>query len=143
VGDVWKYASSLEGKRICVKGKAETEIYQTLLLCDPPSCSCNQSSGNLSLVSEEDIVRNPRVSIVDTVTIYSPICTGNECSVTCTPINPFTADHFRFVGSLAITYLSDGRMVSLELKDVNLSASRQLVNGDWKPIPTGSFSMLR
>ena len=143
VGEVWKYASSLDGKRICVKGKAETMVFQSLMLCDPPHCYCNESSGNLTLVSEEGIVRNPRVDIVDKVTIYSPICTGDECTMTCTPINPFAADHFLFVGRLKINFLSDERMAYLELKDVDLSASRQLVNGNWQPIPTGAFSMPR
>ena len=143
VGEVWKYARVLNGARICVKGKAVTEVFQSLQLCDPPTCDCNESSGSLTLVSEEGIVRNPRVAIVDTITIYSPICSGNECTITCTPLNPFAADYFQFVGRLSIRYLSDGRMAYLELKDVDLSASHQLVMGDWQPIPTGTFTRTR
>jgi len=143
VGEAWKYARILNGSRICVEGKAETEVYQSLVLCDPPRCDCNVSSGTLTLVSEEGIVRNPRVATVDMVTIFSPICSGDECTVTCTPINPFASDRYRFVGRLAIRFLSDGRLSYLELKDVELLASRQLVNGEWQAIPTGAFDMSR
>jgi hypothetical protein len=138
MGDVWKYASSLDGKRICVKGKAVMEVIQSMVLCDPPNCDCNESSGNLTLVSEEGIIRNPRIAIVDTITIYSPICTDNECTITCTctPINSFAADYLQFADRLSNRYLSDGRMAYLELKEVDLSASCQLVNRDWQPIPT-------
>jgi len=140
VGEVWKYALILNGSRICVKGKADTLVYQTLLLCDPPSCDCNKSGASLTLVSDDKIVRNPRVSMVDTITIFEPVCTGNECSLTCTPIDPFAADDYRFVGRLTTSYLSDGRMAHLELANVDLSASRQMVNGDWQPLPIGKFT---
>jgi hypothetical protein len=143
VGETWKFARLLNGSRICVTGKAETDVYQSMVLCDPPRCDCNVSSGTLTLVSEEGIVRNPRVATVDMVTIFSPICSGDECTITCTPINPFASNRYRFVGRLAIRFLSDGRLSYLELKDVDIAASRQRVDGEWQAIPTGAFDMTR
>jgi hypothetical protein len=140
VGDVWKNARNLEGQRICVEGKASAYISQSLQLCDPPRCDCNQSFAFLSLVSEDKIVRNPRVNIVDEVVIDKPSCSGDECTITCSPFNPFAADRFQFFGKLSINYLSDGRMARLSLTDLDLSASRQLVGGTWQPIPTGTFT---
>jgi len=140
VGDVWKNARMLEGKRICITGKASTYVSQTLLLCDPPSCNCNQSSAGLTLVSEDKVIYNDRVNIVDEVVISQLVCSGNECTMTCVPFNPFAAERFQFTGQLSITYLSDGRMAQLKLTDLDLPVSRQLVNGNWQPIPTGSFT---
>ena len=144
VGEVWQHAQSLRDARLCVKGKAVTSVMFTAMLCDPPTCGCNQSSGSLELVSEEKILRNPKVSERDTITIAptlnASICSGDMCTLTCSPFNPRAADYYRLVGKLSIIYLSDGRIVHLQLTDLDLPASRELVNGNWQPIPSGTFT---
>lgn len=138
VSDVWKNASALSGKRICVEGKAETTIGITLLLCCPPTCDCNSSRGELSLVSEETITYNPRVSKVDYISIDSPTCEGNECSITCSPFNPYAAEYFQLVGELS-TKERNGEIVWLGLTNLDVPASRQLIGRVWQTIPVETY----
>ncbi len=144
VGQVWQHARALRGTRICVQGKAVTQVSFTALLCDPPTCDCNQSSGYLELISEDKVVHNPKVSLVDSITISpslnTPMCSGNQCTLTCSPFDPRAADRFQMVGTLSVSFLADGRLLGLQLTDLDIPASRELVNGNWQPIPTGVFT---
>jgi hypothetical protein len=138
VAHVWKNARSFDGERICIRGKAEYLFGMTAVSCCPPHCDCNETWGELRLVSEEQTTYNPRVSGVDYISLDTPICRGNECSISCFPFDPSGVDYFEFVGTLTVSDCN-GEPAWLELTDLNISTSQQLVDGDWGPIPTRTF----
>ncbi|MBE2220978.1 MAG: hypothetical protein IAF02_05530 [Anaerolineae bacterium] len=138
VTEVWKDVRGLAGKRICVNGKAEYSIATTLSLCCPASCDCNETFGEVRLISEEKITYNPRVSIIDYISLDSPTCKGNECQITCSPFNPEGIEYFHLIGTLSVTS-RNGEPAWLKLTDLDMQNSRQFVNGKWEPIPTGTF----
>lgn len=138
VTHVWENARSFDGERICVRGKAEYSIAMTLVLCCPPHCDCNDTWGELRLVSEEQTTHNPKVSLVDYISLDTPICKGNECSISCSPFDPSDVDYFEFVGTLTVSN-HNGEPAWLKLTDLDISTSRQLIDEEWGPIPTGTF----
>lgn len=138
VTQVWENARSFDGERICVRGKAEYSIAMTLVLCCPPHCDCNNTWGELTLVSEEQTTYNPRVSAIDYISLDTLTCEGNECSISCSPFNPSDVDYFEFVGTLTVSE-RNGEPAWLKLTDLDISTSRQLVDGEWGAIPTGTF----
>jgi hypothetical protein len=138
VAYVWKNLHSLDGERICIRGKAEYTVSITEQLCRPSRCDCNDSSGRLILVSEEQVTYNPGVSLVDYISLDAPICEGNECSISCSPFSPIGVAYFEFVGTLVVTD-RNGEPAWLKLTNLDIPASQQLKNGEWGPIPTGTF----
>jgi photosystem II stability/assembly factor-like uncharacterized protein len=138
VPEVWQDAGSLNGKEVRVRGYGFFEVVQSLVLCDPERCDCNESNGTLVLV-EEEIQPGHSNKINDLAQIYvsgkSLDCRGDECTMECSPFNPTAADEFEFVGTLTSEY------GNLYLEDLDLMASRQRVNNDWIPIETGKFSI--
>ena len=137
VDQVWENAQQLEGQVIRVRGKVEFVQYKTLLICRPPTCECNDSRANFYLVSEETENLHQNCSSKDTIDI--PIdCQGDECSLTCSPFDPYPAEALELVGRLKLTY-QNGKLCSLALSDLELANSRQMNGGAWKTIPTGSF----
>jgi hypothetical protein len=142
VYEVWLRAEELEGQVIRVQGKADFMIMETLMLCCPPSCDCNQTDGLLRLVSENPTRVNIDCAIVDLIEIDTPDCRGNECSLTCSPFYPGEIEAFEFTGQLKVLYVRD-HPCSLQLTNVDLSVSQQLVNGGWEAIPTGTFTVPR
>ena len=140
VYEVWQWAEELGGQVIRVRGKANFITWMTALLCCPPSCDCNETEGMLWLVSENPTRVNIDCATVDFIDIDTPDCQGNECSLTCTPFYPGEIEAFEFTGTLRIDYLR-GHPCYLQLINVDLPASQQLVNGVWGPIPTGTFTV--
>lgn len=140
VYEVWLRAEELEGQVIRVRGKAEFSIMHSQVLCCPPRCDCNLTDGWLELVSENPNRVNIDCSVVDSIEIEAPNCAGDECSLTCTPFYPGEIEAFEFSGQLSVYYLR-GHPCDLQLINVDLSASQQLVNGAWEPIPTGTFTI--
>lgn len=138
VDQVWANAVKLDGQVIRVRGKLEGITYQTLLPCDPPTCDCNQSRANYSLVSESETIYNQGCSSKDTIEL--PLdCTGNECSLTCSPFDPFLAEVMELKGTLQADY-QNGKLCRLLLNDIKLEESLQLVGEEWKPVSVGTFS---
>ena len=76
VYEVWLRAEELDGQVIRVQGKAEFSIMQSLVLCCPPRCDCNETDGWLELVSENPSLVNIDCSIVDSIEIETPTCRG-------------------------------------------------------------------
>jgi hypothetical protein len=138
VSDVWENASIYLGEKICIRGKAEAVSWRTLKECELLHPCCNQSWGELSLVSESSYTYNPHMAQNDYIAIDSFDCSGNECGITCSPFDPFSADYFEFYGILS-TSDDDGTIKWLDLVDIDFSVSRQFVNGVWQPIPIGTF----
>lgn len=140
VYEVWRQAEALDGQVIRVQGKANFMIIMTAMLCCPPRCDCNQTEGWLWLVSDNPTVVNIDCAWIDFIEIDTPDCQGDECSLTCTPFNPDKIEAFEFSGQLSVFYLR-GHPCSLKLIHVDLPASKQMVNGNWEPIPTGTFTI--
>lgn len=140
VFEVWQRAEELEGQVIRVQGKADFMMSTTLVLCCPPSCDCNETSGLLRLVSENPTRVNIDCAIVDLIEIDTPDCRGDECSLTCTPFYPGEVEAFEFTGQLKVFYVRD-HPCGLQLIHVDLTASQQFVDGAWGPIPTGTFTI--
>lgn len=138
VDQVWANAEKLDGQVIHIRGKLEGITYQTLQLCDPPTCDCNQSGANYSLVSDSDTIYNQGCSSKDTIEL--PLeCQGDECSLTCSPFDPFQAEALELVGTLRVVH-QDGKLCRLLLDDIKPEESLQLVGGEWKPISVGAFT---
>ena len=139
VDQVWGNASDLVGRRITVEGPADFEIWMTAVLCCPPSCDCNETYGFVSLVSEGDIRYNSEHSYRDDIGI-SFDGSGNECSMKCAPFDPQHVERLRITGILLAQWV-DWKIAGLPLTDIDFSASYQFVNGEWRGIPTGSFTI--
>ncbi len=140
VYEVWLRAEELESQAIRVRGKADFMRMMTAVLCCPPRCDCNLTDGSLRLVSENPTRVNIDCAIVDLIEIDIPDCQGDECSFTCTPFYPGDIEAFEFTGQLTVSYVR-GHPCGLRLINVDLSASQQYVNGNWEPIPTGTFTI--
>jgi photosystem II stability/assembly factor-like uncharacterized protein len=140
VQEVSQRAESLAGKQIRVRGYGYFSVSMTVMLCIPSRCDCNQSAGWLELYGEQPDPQHlgrlwdiPSIRIADD----SLKCQGDECSMKCSPFDPGLARQFDFVGRLKIDY---GNLI---LENLDLAASRQLINASWVPIETGSFTVTR
>jgi hypothetical protein len=133
VRDVSENALSLADQQIRVRGQNWFVSSVTLVDCDPPRCDCNQSKGQLFL-SEEGRAPGEMISVPQL------FCRGDECHMTCTPFDPTLAEAFELVGTLRVISQNENHK-ELRLEDLDLEASRQLVNGEWIPIETGSFTI--
>jgi len=58
--------------------------------------------------------------------------------VTCEPFDPTLAVAYKFKGTVQIEAV--GKKDIMWLTDVDFEHSRQLVNGEWQPIPLGKFT---
>jgi hypothetical protein len=60
--------------------------------------------------------------------------------MSCDPFDPRQAEAFMLVGTLRH---QDGQYESVALEEIDVEASRQLVDGEWQPIEGGrvSFSL--
>jgi hypothetical protein len=144
VSQVAQNAESLDGERICVRGGPDFRFvpYHPMQKggC-PPAPYHEDIGGELDLVDEgsPDLFK---------LSIGDLLCEGSLCAVACSPFSPgHTARHdegpceeieaFEFVGVLRVDR-GQGE-VELTLEDLDLNASRRLVDGEWGPIPTGVF----
>jgi hypothetical protein len=133
VRDVSENALSLADQQIRVRGQNWFVSSVTLVDCDPPRCDCNRSEGLLFL-SEEG--RTPG----EMISVPQVLCRGDECQMTCTPFDPTLGEAFEIMGTLKVVF-RNGSHEELRLEDLDLEASRQLVDGEWIPIETGSFTI--
>ena len=139
VAQVWENARALVGRRITVEGPAAFQTWMTAVLCCPPKCDCNETGGWLYLTSEGIIRYNSEHKYRDDIGV-SVECSGNECSLTCAPFDPNNVERLEITGTL-VAYEMDGEIAQLILEDIDFSASRQFVDGEWRGIPTGSFTV--
>lgn len=142
VPEVWEDAPSLAGEQIRVRGWKRFYHSVTVQLCQPPSCDCNQSKGYLELLEEGLPSEDDRYFSMSKIVIpgSSLDCRGNECYMVCTPFDPTCAEAFEFVGRLRIAEWNENNK-QLWLEDLDLEASRQLIDEEWVPIQTGRFTI--
>jgi len=141
VSEIWADAGALDGQTIAVRGWAGLRIKETLKDCPTPSCSCNDTSGSFSLVEEIG-----DGGVTREVSIPALTCSGDDCSMTCSPFDPTAAVAFEITGVLRA--LSDnGRIASLKLEDIDLEKSHLLSGADCLchmveyPLETGKFKV--
>lgn len=152
VSEVWQKAQALEGEQICVRGRAHffTVPYYGLVGC--PIGGGGELVGRLELLDEDAPSpayysgEQPLLRLA--VGESSLQCTGDHCGMKCTPFDPGClspcrperATVFELVGVLRIVGKQDD--VALVLEDIDLQESRRFLDGEWGPIPTGTFSYM-
>ena len=141
VDEVWANADALVGRKITVEGKVSFEIAQAVILCCPPSCDCNETYGWLYLISDSSTRYNKEMKYRDDIAVQIT-CGGNECSLTCSPFDPQYAERLEITGMLD-SEERDGKIRGLYMSEIDFSASRQYVDGEWMPISVGSFEIER
>ncbi len=141
VSEVWQAPARFDGQVIHLRGKAEYFEMMTLLLCEPPTCDCNKVTGLLYLEADPPTAYNNGITSNDHIRIEGVDCRGNECGITCRPIDPRAAQTYEFVGRVSLKYWNE-RPSEIFLTNVDFNASLQLVNGAWEPIPGGEFPNL-
>ena len=150
VSEVWQDATALDGKRIRVRGPGRLQyepVHPMRVGGCSPVPSANPPIKARAVIFEEPLDYNPKHELF--ISESSLKCEGNTCSMTCTPFDPPQDLHgyvnpsitnYEFVGTLRVD--SQGSEEVLILDDIDIEASRQLVDEKWEPIPAGEFSWL-
>jgi hypothetical protein len=131
VNQVWRMLedANMEGKRYTVRGDAifipgSDFKFNTLYLIDPETDSA---------------YRQPEYGFWFGVRIADLSCRADEDAWTCEPFDPSHAQAFELKGTLHTTQV--GKKEILWLSGIDLAHSRQLINGEWRPIPEGKFTI--
>ena len=135
VTDVWKNPQQYAQQVVRLRGTVNYALFMNQLECCPKACNCYDVSYKLNLVSDPPTHNNP-FSPVDHISIIDLNCSGNECSLNCSPFQPGAAKVYEFVGRVVITEQRDNIPISIGLTDIDYSLSRQLEDNVWKPIKT-------
>ncbi|MBI4701841.1 MAG: hypothetical protein HY744_11935 [Deltaproteobacteria bacterium] len=137
VDEVWQQAEGIEGQQIRVRGWRMTSIIITRMGCEPMRCDCNYGEGGLGLASKPVSVPGPE----QVIGISDVECSRDECSVRCSPFDPYTAAAFEMVGALRLSRNVQGEVSGMALDDIDLAASSELAGGT--DLATMSASPLR
>lgn len=152
VSEVWQDAASLEEKRIRVRGLGALR-YEPVHPLQIGGCALEPSANapitGIAMLFEEPSDNEPRREIL--ISESSLMCAGDTCSVTCKPFEPpentrtlaldsVPATTYEFVGILSVDTREDE--VVLVLDQIDIESSRQLMDEQWEPIPTGEFPTL-
>ena len=141
VSEVWERRSELNGQRITVRGfVAYIEIYQTLLDCFPQRCDCNETRAYTIALTDKEKLGNYRRGFREkgaVIEIDILDCYGNECYLSCEPINPYSSKEYEFNGVLRV----QENPPILQLDEIHLGSSRMRPQWFWEPIPTGVFEI--
>ena len=144
VSQIWEAPLAVSNQTLRVRGRAEFLIWQTLQLCDPPTCDCNRSGGRPSLLDGEDVESDSSVNRQQTIWVSTSEtglqCAGNECELVCRPFDPQRAEAFELVGRLRVQSINPNAY-HLILDNLDIEASRQLIDGNWVPIPTETVTI--
>jgi hypothetical protein len=151
VAEAIQKADSLEGKTVHVRGVAylwvdpsQAEMWMAggCMPTTDPDYGQGTVKGWLTLydsIDPNDLAQygvpyeEAGVQIAET----SFQCGGNYCKMTCSSFEAVSQRTYEFTGTLR---RADGGQ--LILADVDLSQSRQLVDGKWTPISTGDFDVM-
>ena len=143
VSEVWDRRDELNGQRITVAGVVPYfRFNRTLIGCMPRRCDCNQTwADSLFLADRVNINEKTHRLIDEDIVIEVKVldCRGDECSMSCRPIDPGLGGEFAFNGEL---WLQDTIAAPyMVLRNVRVAASRHKAFGIWQPIPTGVFDI--
>jgi hypothetical protein len=150
--EVIQNAETLNGKTIRVRGQAYLWIEPSLAEmwnyggCVPNSDASASSEENvvgwLTLYDKIDPndLKNygaPHDNIDIKISEDNFHCKGNYCGMTCLSFEVKSQQTYEFIGTLRL----DGES-ELILENIDLGASRQLMNGEWIPTLPGEFSIV-
>jgi hypothetical protein len=148
VSEVWQMSSELDGQTLRVRGPASLRFspFHPLLV------------GGCSLVPAENALITGRVALLEDphdpngrviwISETSFHCSGDTCSVSCQPFLPpedlwgqsrKVENTYEFVGRLRVEMQEEA--VRLILEEVDVTVSRQQVEGKWEPLQVGTFSI--
>jgi len=133
--------TELDGQRITVRGYSLIVYELTTQLCEPRRCDCNQSGSRYFVLVDADTFAARQQGPVNTevlIEVYMLDCEGDECSMTCRPINPKTTNELELTG---IFHYDPTTSSSAKLDSVELDAAREKTEGVWRPIPTRAFTI--
>ena len=133
--------TELNGQRITVRGYSLFEYAQTLLLCQPRRCDCNQTYTRYLLLVDADTIAASQLGPINTeqlIVVDMLDCQGDECSLTCRPINPKTTNELELTGRF---HYDPTTSVYPTLDSVELDLAREKIGGVWQPVKTGTFTI--
>jgi hypothetical protein len=160
VSEVWENAQALNGTQIRIRGQAVLRgpsvdtmmfLYGGCSVADDPDAhhtgaalsiydmdapvagdyGLEYAYGGNSESSEQNRLRNSLPHVTLSKDVFQ--CKGDDCELNCGPFAPEAAPAFEFVGILRLDIQAEGTRLFLDALD--LSASRQLVDEEWRPIP--------
>lgn len=140
VRQAWIFRSLTNGHTVKIRGFfGPMTTTRTLALCDPPRCDCNRTEAKWMVLSA-----SPSAAVVPANgLIESSItnCTGDECSLTCSPVDPTIQDEVEVVGKAIFVPQEGGKGYPdhLFIDDIDYQKLRRSVNGRWEPVPMGEF----
>ena len=109
-----------EGTQIVLRGYGKLVVGQTLLLCEPDFCGCNSSFGDF---------------YIGDILVEGVQCSGDQCILYCTPINPKDGNEYLLIGILVDrSDENQGEQPGLSLTKVDFDKSRKFIVGRWAPI---------
>jgi hypothetical protein len=131
----------LNGRTITLRGYSVFTPISSMQLCDPPRCDCNESLAyGFWLISEDTLAAGlERKDFFDhTIAVEGMDCRGDECSITCTPINPRTENELEVTGR----FINDPKNATYPMLEVgSWEQAREKIGGEWAAVETGSFTL--
>lgn len=128
VDQLWREKYNLESQTVAVRGVSVFDPHYDygprLWLVD------DQASAN---------ERQSRYAFYFGIEIAELECDDNGTTMVCRPFDPGQADAFIFKGTLHLS--PAGMFPVMDLIDIDFEQSRQLINGEWLPIPLGEFEI--
>ena len=133
--------TELNGERITVRGYSLLVYELTTQLCQPQRCDCNQSGSRYFVLVDADTFAANQQGPITTellIEVYMLDCEGDECSMACRPINPRTTNELELTGLFQYDLTTS---TSARLDSVELDSAREKIDGVWRPITTGAFTI--
>ena len=133
--------TELNGQRITVRGYSLLVYELTTQLCQPQRCDCNQSGSRYFILVDADTFAANQQGLVNTellIEVHMLNCEGDECSMTCRPINPKTTNELELTG---LFHYDPTLSHSSSLDSVELDSAREKIDGVWQPVKTGTFTI--
>ena len=133
--------TELNGQRITVRGYSLLVYELTTQLCQPQRCDCNQSGSRYFILVDADTFAANQQGPITTellIEVYMLDCEGDECSMTCRPINPKTTNELELTG---LFHYDPTMSHSSSLDSVELDLAREKIDGVWQPVTAGTFTI--
>ena len=133
--------TELNGQRITVRGYSLLVYELTTQLCEPQRCDCNWSGSRYFVLVDADTFAANQQGPINTellIEVHMLDCEGDECSMTCRPINPRTTNELELTGLL---HYDPTMSNSSSLDSIELDLAREKIDGVWQPVTAGTFTI--
>lgn len=133
--------TELNGQRITVRGYSLIVYELTTQLCEPRRCDCNQSGSRYFVLVDDRTFAARQQGPGNTqllMEVHMLDCQGDECSMTCRPINAKTPNELELTG---VFHYDPTISSSAKLDSVEQDRAREKIDGVWQPITTGAFTI--